>query len=115
MKVEFDGLKIKADESDMLTIYYALAEYRDKLVSEMATCYGGNANYCTEDDMFLGSQIGKISRMMFEIEQAEPMPLATAARKVYEEKKVVKPYPGMNLDGKQLDKDDLYGKQLDET
>ncbi len=79
-----DRLVVKGTTEYMVTVYYALAEYRDKLVDDLATCYHGDKGYTSAgDDMFLGGKIGEIARIMYEIENATKKPLATAARKVY--------------------------------
>jgi hypothetical protein len=59
------------NEEEILIFYAALEHYQAGLKRDMETGYGGSEKYSTEDDMFLGSQISKVSKMMYELTENE--------------------------------------------
>jgi len=68
------------------TIYFALSEYRDKLIDDLATGYNESPRYSNEDDMFLGETIGKVTALMFSMEQELTYLDAQANRTVFYKK-----------------------------
>jgi len=57
--------------SDMnaATVYYALLEKRDKYVRELYTRQRGAENYSAEDDLFLSTELRRITRLLFAFEE----------------------------------------------
>lgn len=52
------------DAEEARTIWFALVEYRDKLVSSMDTKQYGTASYSYEDDYFQASTVARIAQML---------------------------------------------------
>ena len=56
------------DDETTYTIYFALAEYRDKLIEQLATAYNGSKKYCLEDDVFLATTLAQVCKLMQDME-----------------------------------------------
>jgi len=57
---------LTADEWN--TVYNSLTSYLAALRNDFTTQYGGNSRYTVEDDVFLGSQIGKTAAVLFKLD-----------------------------------------------
>ena len=64
-----DIFSICASKEQAITIYYALERTLEVLRKDLTTKYDNSPKYCIEDDAFLGTEIGKVATMMFELEQ----------------------------------------------
>src|ERR1051326_1504064 len=69
------------DPEGIRTIYFALCEYRNQLLEDLATCYGGHEKYETADDAFLASMLDEVCDLILQLETAGMVPVA--ARPTY--------------------------------
>jgi len=65
---------MKFDEAH--TIFFALAEYRDRLVDDLATQYGGRetireTSYSLEDEVFLVETLAKVTTLMMTLHESK--------------------------------------------
>lgn len=68
---------------DLRTVYFALAEYRDRLVKDIATCMDRNNRYGLEDEMFLAGTLGDVCRIMYDMESLPELDASAGRSMIY--------------------------------
>lgn len=91
MKIDGENGYVEEDEpvyalnslDDLSTVYFALAEYRDKLVKDIATCYDRSKDYGIEDEMFLAGTLGDVCRIMYDMESLPDLDASAGRSMIY--------------------------------